>query len=259
METIFGYLFVFAVIYVIGFVLDGDLKSIRRTINAHTTPQMLEARQNALKEAGIYLSPYKDIWKNLRLSNRICSLLLGEDGETIRGIEKVPPFRKFIITSSNVHSFSDLWNYFCVRFSYNTSYDGLKEQCIILKASYTESLSNTGIVENYKDLKAGLEKEGFVFKPPTDIEINKALAKEKVDINNCSEVELTELPGVSIVLAKKAIKKRDEIGGFKSAEDFFLFLKLKPHLQKQLNDLIIVEKMKNKPRRFLNKERKIDL
>lgn len=247
MEILFGFLFFLACMYVflhiMGSAFNSNSKNSRKFMSHRDL--LIETRRNALREASIYLSPYKDIWKNLRLSNRHCSLLLGEDGETISAIEKVPPFRKFIITASAVHTFPDLWNYFCLRFAYNTSFDGLKEQCRILKASYTETFATSHNNRTVQDENV--------------IHLSESSDQKKVDINNCSEIELTELPGVSIVLAKKAIKKRDEIGGFKSAEDFFLFLHLKPHLQNQLKNLIIVEKMKNKPKHFLNKERKIDL
>ena len=60
-------------------------------------------------------------------------------------------------------------------------------------------------------------------------------------------------------MAKKIIKKREEIGGFKNINDLFLYLKLKPHIQNQLNSLVCANKMKG----FLNiersQERSVDL
>ena len=81
---------------------------------------------------------------------------------------------------------------------------------------------------------------------------------EKTDINNCSEIELTELPGISIVLAKKIIKRREEINGFKSVEDFFVFLKLKPHMENQLKSRIKTEKMRGSIIQKKHSERSID-
>ena len=82
--------------------------------------------------------------------------------------------------------------------------------------------------------------------------------KPKIDVNNCSEFELTELPGISIVLAKRIIKRREEIGGFKRTEDFFEFLQLKEHLVKQIMTLVKAEKMCGKVIKNYNKERTID-
>ena len=83
---------------------------------------------------------------------------------------------------------------------------------------------------------------------------------EKLDVNNCSEIELTALPGISIVMAKKAIKKREEIGGFKTIDDFFLFMRLRPHMEQQLRELVSVKKMKGARKKMeRNSERSVDL
>ena len=43
---------------------------------------------------------------------------------------------------------------------------------------------------------------------------------QKTDINLCTEQELSLIPGIGIILAKKAIKIRDEKGGFQSVDEF---------------------------------------
>lgn len=59
-----------------------------------------------------------------------------------------------------------------------------------------------------------------------------------VDINSCSESDLVELPGISVVLAKKAITYREEHQGFRLVEEFFTVLEIKPHFMVQLKDRI---------------------
>lgn len=59
-----------------------------------------------------------------------------------------------------------------------------------------------------------------------------------VDINSCSESDLAGLPGISVVLAKKAITYREEHQGFQSSEEFFTVLEIKPHFMVQLKDRI---------------------
>lgn len=81
----------------------------------------------------------------------------------------------------------------------------------------------------------------------------------KIDINNCSESELSDLPGISIITAKKIIRYRKEILGFKSIEDFFEFLGLKQHFREILTERIDIKKMKLPKTIKLTKERKIDL
>ena len=60
-------------------------------------------------------------------------------------------------------------------------------------------------------------------------------------------------------MAKKLIKKREAIRGFEKIEDVFLFLRLKPHMENQLRNLICVNKMKGSLNLQRNSERSVDL
>jgi len=205
-------------------------------------------RINALKIASIYLSPYKNIWKNLKLSNKHCTLKLENDGVSITATEKNnfgDPYRKFRVLKSNTHSYRKLWDMFCISFDYQTTYDRLLELC---------HLYNTQIYETTLGLPS-ISDNKINIKP----ESKNTNVKEKLDINNASEIEITALPGISIVLSKKLIKKREEIGGFKTLDDVFLFLKLKPHMENQLRSLVCVKKMKGSVKIERFEERKIDL
>ncbi len=65
-------------------------------------------------------------------------------------------------------------------------------------------------------------------------------AKPKlVDINNDSEHAISELPGIGIILAKKAIEIR-EIRDFESVDDFGQSLDLKPHIVEQIRPFIVL-------------------
>ena len=70
---------------------------------------------------------------------------------------------------------------------------------------------------------------------------------------------MTALPGISIVYSKKAIKKREEINGFKNIDDFFDFLKIKPRMREQLRDKICVKEMKGNTQVYKSVERTVDL
>ena len=213
-------------------------------------------REAALYAAKIYLAPYQDIWKNLRLSNKYCSIRLGTDGHSISVKEKVKDFnsyRTFRIIESRVHDYDDLWNMFCLNFDSNKTYDGLLDDCRLYDVVVVEnSITNIQKSINKKEVENPKAEAN-------DIKLIQVENKPRLDINNSSEVELTELPGISIVMAKKIIKKREEIGGFKNKEDFFLFLKLKPHMQNQLKDIICVNKMKGSIKIEKTTERHIDL
>ncbi len=217
--------------------------------DSYVRSQNMEQRRMALNAARIFLAPYDDIWRNLRLSNKYCSLILEKDGVTIRCIEKVKPYRKLQIISSPIHTIEELWNMFCVYFCYNKSYDGIKEDCFRYRAQIIETMAENE--NNSTRQNTGATKFSDT-KPVPDT------LKEKLDINNCSEIELTELPGISIVIAKKAIKRREEIGGFKSVDEFLNFIKLKPHMENQLRKLVKVEKMKGSLHQKRYKERSVD-
>jgi len=159
-----------------------------------------------------------------------------------------------------VHSDTDLWNMFCTVFDYNTRFDRLIELCRI----YQADIKIEG--EDYK-LSQGTDYAISVTnnKSSTDVKIDiidkkqEQTIKEKIDINNASEVEITSLPGISIVLAKKIIKKREEIGGFKDINEFLQFTPLKAHMRNQLKDLVCVNKMKGSGKIKRNSERSVDL
>ena len=206
-----------------------------------------QRRREALNVAKIYLAPYKNIWRNLKLSNRYCSLRLAHDGVSITGKENgngKPSYRTFRVISSTVHPLTDLWDMFCVSFNHNTTYDGLVENCRKFKVIISEDIIQTSLAA--KPLQNAIQKE-------------KLKPVEKIDVNNASEVELTELPGISIVMSKKIIRKREEIGGFKNINEFFVFLKLRPHIESQLRDLVCTNKMKGSLKIQKYNERSVDL
>lgn len=58
----------------------------------------------------------------------------------------------------------------------------------------------------------------------------------QIDVNTCSEEELAALPGVNAVLAKKAVVRRSETGGFADLDEFLQFLAVKPHFAVQIRE-----------------------
>lgn len=230
-----------SVVLIIAYYILRNLHYENKISNANA-----ERRRNALKMASIYLAPYKSIWGNLKLSNKYCSLRLGPNGTSIVGRDSLNLSRSFKVIESKVHSFNDLWDMYCINFSHNTTFNELVQ------------LSNTfNAVLIISDNQIELQKSNSQDTNPNSLITSNV--KELLDVNNASEVELTALPGVSIVMAKKLIKRREEIDGFKSVNDVCLFLKLKPHMQNQLEQLICVKKMNGKIgiKRF--NERSVDI
>ena len=251
---IFVYLFAFypwqaiiiATLVVLAFLISNDI----RPLNMIERNAREDRRKMALKSASMFLAPYKNIWGSLKLSNKYCSLRLGTRGVSITARDSLDQNRSFRVAESKVHSFNDLWDMYCMNFSHNTTFDELVQlsnmfNAVLIisdnKAEQQKSKSQDNNLNSVTNQKNNSEK------------------KELLDVNNASEVELTALPGVSIVMAKKLIKKREEIDGFKSVSDVCLFLKLKPHMQSQLESLICVKKMKGSIQIKRYEERSIDL
>lgn len=61
-----------------------------------------------------------------------------------------------------------------------------------------------------------------------------------LNINTASEDEIADLPGVGIILAKKAVNHRDRNGNFEKLNDFFVLLELKDYEINRLLPLITI-------------------
>lgn len=80
-----------------------------------------------------------------------------------------------------------------------------------------------------------------------------------ININTASENELASLPGVGLILAKKAINHRETKGYFNSIDEFAEILSLKPHLLERIKPLIVIDKIESnhKTDEFSNKTGRI--
>ena len=65
--------------------------------------------------------------------------------------------------------------------------------------------------------------------------------KTKLNVNTCTEAELCNLPGVSIIEAKKAIDYRETHGDFVSVEAFIVSAGIKPHVAARITDSLVAE------------------
>ena len=78
----------------------------------------------------------------------------------------------------------------------------------------------------------------------------------KLDINKCLESELIDLPGISVVTAKKIVNYCDSNNGFNSFDEFIELMDIKPHFAIQLKDLVIVIP---RDKKINNSSRKLDI
>lgn len=82
-----------------------------------------------------------------------------------------------------------------------------------------------------------------------------------IDINSCTVEDIANLPGVSLILAKKAVNYRQENNGFKSIEEFYGVVGLKPHFIAQVEGCIVCNTMTGteKPTNGSQTGRQLDL
>lgn len=67
-----------------------------------------------------------------------------------------------------------------------------------------------------------------------------------IDMNTASENEISAIPHLGVILAKKAVAKREEIGSFLSIEHFGEQVGLKPHILERVRPYITVSEMERK-------------
>jgi DNA uptake protein ComE-like DNA-binding protein len=78
---------------------------------------------------------------------------------------------------------------------------------------------------------------------------SQASSQSLVDLNDSSERELAALPGIGVILAKRAVGLRKVRGGFRSVEDFGEALNRKPHVVERIRPLVSVSPPVQRPQR----------
>lgn len=197
-------------------------------------------RQKALKNANIYLRPYENIWNNLKLFNKQCQISFDYgiiNCYNVTSGNYVGSFK--IIDFQNLDS-DEIWNQLCYFFNYQTTYEKTKNFFI-----------NKGL-EVVENDKFSIKSDDIKFVKDTKVD-------SLIDINNASQKILSSLSGINIILAKRIIKRREEIQGFKSVEEFLEFTKLNEHAKEKLKDRIKIDIMKTEEKTKSCGERKIDL
>ena len=99
--------------------------------------------------------------------------------------------------------------------------------------------------KNYLTLK---EEQKEKKRNKRQIKENKRSKKRRIlDVNNCTIEQLNSLPGITVIIAKRLIKYRDENGGFSSPNDFWENAKLSPHIKYMIEKkkIIKTKKVKN--------------
>ena len=221
-------------------------------------------RKKALKKCKKFLTTDSYI---LTLKNKSTIIVFDTKNKTLSCIDTTIKNRAATViwaeqlnsnTDKNDNLFESIFDDICISFDQYANYTGILK---ILKQNFivqeTKPLKNVLPPSSFEGEKIKLDKnrEDIYNKKINGDYSNYSL---KININKASAEEIAQLPGISIILAKKAVKYRDLHNGFKSFEEFFTELKLSPHFQKKLTSMIIIKEEKKKKAKPKNDERIID-
>nr|WP_239094303.1 helix-hairpin-helix domain-containing protein [Bacillus sp. B15-48] len=67
-------------------------------------------------------------------------------------------------------------------------------------------------------------------------------AAEKLDLNIASEAEIAKIPVVGLILAKRIVSVRQQIGGFQSFDEFVQIIGLKEHHAERIKHHVEISK-----------------
>lgn len=214
-------------------------------------------RREVLEKAKSFLKPYKNIFGELNLSNQFCTVC-NMTGKSIFCIEKNNTGNKTKLSfyaergKSSIYTIDEIWDTLCERFNYQTSFEDSFEICsklgLKVKTNYISNKPAQTTKEEDKIL-SGFNKLNTKFENETRL----------IDINSCSEADFIALPGITVMMAKKIIKYRNENGAFNSIDEFINYIKIKPHFEKQIKTLITISKIKNKAGKKLKLGRILDI
>lgn len=219
-------------------------------------------RHIAQRRAKEFLTKYK---KTYTLKNKFVTVIYNTEEKEITCINrkdrtisasiswyKLKENSMYINDALLLSAFEETFNRLCVYFTHNITYENI---ITLLREDY--EIKETRIKDKQPPKTQPVKKEPVMYVDEYfkgEYGLNKT-----TNVNSASEKELTILPGISIITAKKIIKYRELHNGFSSKEEFYKEMKIKPHFQKQLDNLISVNTVFEQEKQNENNERIIDL
>lgn len=173
---------------------------------------------------------------------------------TIAGIIYSLPFINFIVTSDMVGP--DHWYYSVMMVISLVMWAASFLHAIKVRPEYLLRLEAYQAKESrdIQNLRTSIASEYNVVPqaPKSADPISKIVQEniepsspQAVDLNKASEEELAAVPGIGVILAKKAISIREQIGGFKTVEHFGELMNLKPHVLERIRPLVFLSESEN--------------
>lgn len=207
-------------------------------------------RRKALKKCKKFVTKDKYI---ITLKNKSVILVMDTQNKTLSCVDNKVKGRAATVVWDEQpmsqlgridNAFEQTFDSICISFDENANYKGI---IAVLKAHFT-------IQET--EPKPTVRKPVIVEEEPPIALTSKYI--KVVDINSADEKEISKLPGINIITAKRIIKFREEHDGFRDAAEFYAEFKIKPHFQKKLEPQICFNKIRKKKKKKSPDERIID-
>ena len=191
-------------------------------------------RRAAIQKAGPFLKNMpKDIMGNLCIANENCKvdLVTSKSGEKkIICINKHlnkehkremftatvnPEFVQYY-TQPVDYVVDNIFDTLCSNFGYATVYENII------------SAASTGMLVINETLLEIPKQKGSIVTPRAN----------QLNLNKATEAELLALPGVNVIIAKKAIKYIEKNGGFNSVDEFIKKMNIKENFAEQIKNIV---------------------
>ena len=203
----------------------------------------LESRRHALAKAAPFLKSYTDPMGELCLANENCKVNIVAEGKKQKKIICISKTvtkdnTRKILTATATRDYETFYN-----MPYNEVVDNLFDVIC-------ENFTYTTVYENvFAALTTGMldVKESVIVVPMQKNKTQKVYDKvtntsirtnNLLNINTATEAELSALPGVNIVTAKKTIKYIESNGQFKTVDEFIEKMKIKDVFAQQIRDVV---------------------
>ena len=183
-------------------------------------------RRSAFKQCKKYLIKGKYFYK---LKNDYVTLIYDTKNKIIKCYDK--SIKKRIATVEWLKQDSYELNY--IDNTFEETFDSIS-------ALFNEKSMYDGIISTFKSQFKIEEIDPENEKKTENINIPKYYS-EMLNLNQATEKELTDLPGLSIIQAKNIVRYREKHNGFGSLDEFFEEMNINSHLQQQLKNYLYID------------------
>ena len=142
------------------------------------------------------------------------------------------------------NTFERTFDDICVSFTDNSNFAGILK---VLKKNF----------DNVKEINQDASNDTNIIKHEINIKIPER--KDRININDATAEQLSKLPGINIIAAKKIVQRISLKGNYFNLNEMFEEMNIKRHFQLQLEKLICAKPVELKNKKSENSDRIIDL